>query len=471
MYNKVGRKILISCPLTHETMKHKINLVLLTFLMLMMLAACGQQEAGHSAAEHTGIYTCPMHPEVVQDEPGSCPICGMDLVAQNVQGEAAAHGGEIEIGEDLAFLLEPTNRTVVANIATTSPVQKAAQGSVQLEGIITYDPRRVYTIPARVGGRIEQLAVQYNFQPISRGQKLMELYSPELVTAQKELLYLVQAAPEDTQLIESAKQRLLLLGATQEQVNRLIRSGEPSYTFPIYSPHQGYVIGLNTSPPGATPAAAPARTAAAGGGGGMAGMGGTGNASPSSAGAGMASQTGETLQLREGMYVSPGQTLLRIVNAEQLWAEFNLPASTLGAIEEGSPVEISFPQLPGEQLQAQVDFIQPFYEAAENFAKLRVYISGQQSAARVGQLVSGQIRFTTPPSLWVPKAAVLDVGTQSVAFVQQGGAFRPVAVRTGLSQEGQTQILEGLQQSDRIAVNAQFMVDSESFIRVNRQNP
>ncbi len=442
-------------------MKLKLNIYLLLIPVLLFLGGCGNRDKDQVVHEHAAgetTYTCPMHPQVVQQEPGSCPICGMDLVPQ------AAHTDSIEVTEDLSFLLEPTNRTVIASIATTSPVIESVETSVKMEGIITYDPRRVYSIPARVGGRIEQLYVKYNYQPISKGQKLMEVYSPELVTAQKELLYLVQLAPEDTQLIESARQRLLLLGATQEQVNRLIRTGEASYTFALYSPYDGYAIGLNTTPPTAGAGALQTRSTPAAGG--MRGMGG-GAGTAATPGATTAGTAGEEIQLREGMYVAAGQSLLRVVNTEQLWAEFNIPAGYVSSIAKGAPVDITFPGLPDERLEAQVDFFQPYYEAGENFARLRVYLPGAQNAAMVGQLVSGRARYTTPHSLWVPREAVIDVGTRSVAFVKQGAVFRPVAVSTGITDNGKTQILEGLQQSDVIAGNAQFMVDSESFIRVN----
>ncbi|GAB3810726.1 hypothetical protein GCM10028895_00210 [Pontibacter rugosus] len=392
-------------------MKRYLNILLL--LLLTAFSACSEQahEHGEAAAETT--YTCPMHPQIVQDEPGTCPICHMDLVAQTTHGEA------IEITEDLAFLLQPTNETVVANISTIKPEEKAVPATVEMEGIITYDERRIYSIPSRVGGRIEKLFVKYNYQPINKGQKLMEVYSPELVTAQKELLYLVQSAPEDKALIEAAKQRLRLLGATDAQLNRLIRTSEASYTFGIYSPYDGYVIGFNTTAPSATPSSVPVTAPGAGG------MG-TGNTNPGMAGAGAATPAaGSELQLREGMYITTGQPLLRVVNPNQLWAEFNIPAGEVTSIAKGAPVQITFPALPGEKLEAQVDFLQPFYEAGENFAKVRVYLPGQQQLARVGQLVSGTASYTTAPALWVPREAVLDLGTTSVAFKQVRGAFKP----------------------------------------------
>ncbi|MBF9252207.1 efflux RND transporter periplasmic adaptor subunit [Pontibacter sp. 172403-2] len=445
-------------------MKKKLRnsvLYLLAFLMLITLGACNDKEEQHAEGEAT-TYTCPMHPQIVRDEPGTCPICGMDLVPVSQPGS----GEEAAITEDLAFLLEPTNSSVVSDVATTKPKQKTVQATVEMEGVITYDPRKVYTVPARVGGRIEQLYVKYNFQPISKGQKLMEIYSPELITAQQELLYLVQSAPDDKQLIEAAKQKLRLLGATDAQINRLIRTGEASYTFAIYSPYDGYVIGLNTAAPAATPGMA-AAAAPAPAGGGMGGMGGGSSAGAAPA-APAAPAAGQDIQLREGMYVSTGQPLLRVVNPEQLWAEFNIPAGQVSAVAKGTAVHITFPQLPGKKLEAKVDFLQPFYQEGENFAKVRVYLPGQQRLARVGQLVSAQASYTTAPSLWVPKAAVLDIGTRSVAFKKLNGVFEPVAVTAGTTEGDQTQILEGLAQGDVIAGNAQFLVDSESFIKINK---
>ncbi|MEJ8804085.1 efflux RND transporter periplasmic adaptor subunit [Pontibacter sp. H249] len=431
---------------------------LLALLVVITLGACSHDETEHAGGDTE--YTCPMHPQIVQNEPGTCPICGMDLVPKS------GHGTEIKITEDLAFLLRPTNSTVVSSVATTKPQEKTVQATVQMEGIITYDPRRIYTVPARVGGRIEKLYVRYNFQPIRKGQKLMEVYSPELITAQKELLYLVQSAPEDKQLIEAAKQKLLLLGATDAQVSRLIRTGEESYTFALYSPYDGYVIGLNAAAPSATPSTATGAAVSAGGG--MDAMGGGNGAGAGASPSATPTAAAEDIQLREGMYVSTGQPLLRVVNPDQLWAEFNVPAAQVSALAKGAPVQVTFPQLPGERLEAKVDFLQPFYEEGESFAKVRVYLPGQQKLAMVGQLVTARASYTTAPALWVPKAAVLDMGTRSVAFKKVNGVFEPVPVTAGITEGNQTQVVEGLQQNDVVAANAQFLVDSESFIKVNK---
>ena len=437
-------------------MKRYLNIL---FLMLALVMAPGCSEQGHEHAAGTTEYTCPMHPQIVQDKPGICPICNMDLVAKS------GHSEGIEITQDLAFLLRPTNSTVVTSIGTTRPEQKSVPATVRLDGIITYDPRRVYNVPSRIGGRVEQLFVKYNFQPVRKGQKLLELYSPDLITAQQELLYLVQTAPEDHQLQEAAKQKLRLLGATNSQIRQLIRTGKASYSFALYSPYDGYVIGLNTTAPTATPSA-PAGTSLPAGGG-MDGMGGSAGATPTAASPTPMAANSD-IQLREGMYVTAGQPLVRVVNTQQLWAEFNVPASQVTMLSKGTPVQITFPQLPGEQLSAQVDFRQPYYQEGENFARIRVYLPGNAKGALVGQLVSAQATHTTGTALWVPQEAVLDLGTQSVAFRKVDGVFEPVAVTLGVKTGKLTQVRSGLQPGQVIAANAQFLVDSESFIKVSK---
>ncbi|WP_026461350.1 efflux RND transporter periplasmic adaptor subunit [Adhaeribacter aquaticus] len=406
-------------------------------------------------------YTCPMHPQIVRNEPGSCPICGMNLVAKQTADAPAP-----AVSSDLNYLLQPANQTVVSRIKTTQPVQKQVTSEITMSGIVTYDTRRQFIIPARYGGRIEKLYVQFNYQPVRKGQKLYDIYSPELVTAQKELLYLVKNDPTNTTLINGAKQKLQLLGATSGQVNQLIRTGRETYTFSVFSPYTGYVLdpAVTAAP---VPAAAPA--ASASGGDGMNGMGGTGGSTGQSNGI-ASTAPGNGFAIREGMYVTTGQALLKVIDATQVWAQFNVASNQAGQLKTGTPIAVTFNQSPAESVSSQVLLIEPVYEAGENFARVRASLPSQNKSTLIGQLITGKATYSTGTALWAPKEAVLDLGTQSVAFLKIKGAFKPISVQVGGRADGLVEIVSGLKNQDVIAANAQFLIDSESFIRVAENN-
>ncbi|RNI31805.1 efflux RND transporter periplasmic adaptor subunit [Rufibacter immobilis] len=437
---------------------------LIGFLILLLpfsLTACKDKAEGEAA--HAMEYTCPMHPQIVQDKPGSCPICGMDLVAkQSASAPAAA------VSTDLNYLLQPANEIVVSSIRTTQPMQKQVENEVTLSGVVTYDTRRQYVIPARFGGRIEKLYVQFNYQPVRKGQKLYDIYSPELVTAQKELLYLLKNDPGNTALISGARQKLRLLGATEGQINQVARSGKESYTFSVYSPYNGYVLDpAVTVAPTASPVPA---TASSGSGDGMGGMGGGSASGTVASGPASPITNSQGFAVREGMYVTTGQSLLKVIDASQVWAEFNVASNVASQLKRGTPLSISFNQLPDETIQSSVHLVEPVYAAGENFAQVRALLPARGNPILIGQVITGRTTYSTGFSLWVPKEAVLDLGTQSVAFLKVNGVFKPTSVRVGQRADGQAEIVSGLKAEDVIAANAQFLVDSESFIRVADTN-
>ncbi len=420
----------------------------------------------HNHGAEAVQYTCPMHPQIVQDAPGSCPICGMDLV----QKHPAGGGDSMAVTADLKALLKPTNSVVVANIGTVEPVRRSEPLTVNANGIITYDTRRLYTIPARFGGRIEKLYVRYNFQPIRKGQKLLELYSPDIVTAQRELVYLLESDANNAPLIAAAKQKLRLLGVMDGQIATLVNTHKPSYSLAVFSPYDGYVVEATTPAP-----AAPSQTGVAQSGSGMNGGGmgtnaaGSGTdeitfAQPAPAAGGMAGTS--PLLLREGQYVSTGQTLFRVVNGSRLWAEFRLYARDAAGIKVGDPLTISFDQTGQPPRPARVSLVVPFLENGARFTTIRAYLSGS-NRIRVGQLAHADIRRPATEGLWLPAAAVLDLGNEQVAFLQTGnGIFQPVRVQTGPQVGGQIAITGGLTADQSVARDAQFLIDSESFVNV-----
>lgn len=446
---------------------------LLTVLVLFMLAGCrtgsdnkdasatghrNSEPLGHDHASAIDEYTCPMHPQIVQDKPGSCPICGMDLVKK-----AAVSGDSLVVDASLKALLQPTNSMVVAGIKTVRPERRSQPVTVQTNGIITYDTRQLYTIPARFSGRIEKMYIRFAYQPVRKGQKLLELYSPDIITAQRELIYLLESDPENSTLISGAKQKLWLLGITEGQLADLIRTRKPSYSLAVYSPYDGYVVETTTAP---TTAPSPGAATASGGMGSGGMRSGTDEAtfSSSPSAATPPDNASGALLLREGQYIQAGQTLFRIVNPNLLWAEFRLYARDADGVKPGDALTITFDQTGQPARSARVSFVIPFMEGPTRFVTVRAYLpSGQRE--RVGQLARAILRRPATDGLWLPATAVLDLGDQQVAFVQkEKGVFQPIRVQTGAHSGNWIAITGGLTEDQDVAQNGQFLIDSESFV-------
>ncbi|MBN8651526.1 MAG: efflux RND transporter periplasmic adaptor subunit [Cytophagales bacterium] len=413
-------------------------------LTLLLVSACSPDKQ----AENADTYICPMHPTVVSDRPSTCPVCGMDLVRKARAGE------EVEITEDLARLIKSPNEVVIASIKTVKAEYKSLAVTVQAQGVVTYDTRYVYNIPTRIGGRLEKVYLKYAFQPVRKGQKVADIYSPELLTAQRELLYLTENDKSNEELIRSAKSKLLLLGASEKQVDEIMARKEPVYTFSIFSGYDGYIISDNQQAPAMVTASSPA-TSSMGGGMGDAGMGST----PQTAAPSTPQPNAELI--REGGYVTTGQPLFKVVNTSALRVELNLALAQAGSVKAGDKILLDLGN--GKTEEAKVDFVQPFFSEGEEFIKVRVYV--RNTELRIGQLVSATLQFQTSEALWLPKEAILDLGVEKIAFVKERGVFKPKKIITGIRFNGSIEVKQGLASSDEVASNAQYMVDSESFIK------
>jgi multidrug efflux pump subunit AcrA (membrane-fusion protein) len=428
----------------------------ISIFLLLLFTACSSPENHDHVDADTPTYTCPMHPTVVSDKPGTCPVCGMDLVRKARPGET------VEITEDLSKLLKSPNETIVASVKTVKGQYKAVPVTVNAQGVVTYDTRNIYTVPARVGGRLERIYFKYEFQPVSKGQKIAEIYSPELITAQREMIFLLEHDPENKSLIDAARRKLELLGMTNRQIDDLSRTKEAGTTISVYSPHSGYVITGQQAP--TAPAAMPSGQQA---GGGMSdGMGASrSSGSTTTPQQPQGSSSPGASMVREGDYVAAGETLFTVVNANALRIELNLPGSYTGAVKKGSKVQLDLGT--GNTAVATVDFIQPFFGEGQEFMKVRVYTNKTEDL-HIGHLVNATIHLESRESLWIPKEAVVDLGTQKVVFVKERGVLKPKRVSTGITTEGMIEITSGLASSEEIAANAQYLVDSESFIRIGK---
>jgi Cu(I)/Ag(I) efflux system membrane fusion protein len=391
--------------------------------------------------------------------------------------DPATTSGHLPVPERLDLLRSSPNRVIVSSVATVRPQWLSRARDIEASGVVTYDTRRLYTIAARFGGRIERLYVRSRLESIRKGQRLLEMYSPEIVTAQRELLYLLDADATNVSLIAGAEQKLRFLGVTDAQIAALRRTRTVSYSLAVFSPYNGYVLdgnGDGTSmsdvPVPATNMVTPSTSDAMGGGmdGGVATQADPSSAMPSAAARRMvATRNNESipLLLREGQYVRPGEPLFRVVDASRLWIELSISTHDARGIQSGARVTLIEDE-GGVSREATVDFVAPLYDANHEHASVRVTVSGSP-AMRVGQIIRGVIHQPARAALWLPASAVLDLGDRQVVFrkdANERNAFRPVTVAIGERAGDMIAIHRGVSPEDEVAKDAQFLVDSESFI-------
>lgn len=403
---------------------------------------CGMQlvlvsEEEHSHAGNKDTYTCPMPEDsVFSDKPGTCPKCGMDLMKVEAEGKQM---GEIT----LDALLKPSNQFVVSNIPVTAismqefPVEWEAFGSVE------YDTRSVGTISSRVAGRIEKLYVRHRYQKVQKGQKLLDVYSPELLTAQQDLLFLLKNDPDNISFIQSAKEKLMLLGMSNDQVQGVIRSGKAMMTITVFSPYSGHVHEA-----GGMVQTMPSNT------GGM--------AAP-------ATLTTQELPIKEGMYLQRGQGIFSIYNPAKAWALLNVYGENLTLVKTGQRVRVVPESAPGKDFRASVNFIEPFYRKNSKALTVRVYFDNSHLQLPIGSQVKASIFGDYFNGQWLPQESVLSLGLDKVVFVRAEGGFKARKVIAGRMYGKWIEINSGLTTADSVAANAQYLMDSESFVKVKDQ--
>ena len=363
-----------------------------------------------TASEKQTLWTCSMHPQIRQHEPGNCPICGMELIPVNeVNVEKSGSENVVVMTESAMKLAEVQTYIVKKGI----PVKL-----VYLPGKILPDERNIAVLTARFGGRIEKLYVNYTGQYVRKGEKLASLYSPELNTAKQELLDAAAHKKENPSFYKATRKKLKLWELTAKQIDAFEKNETPSPYFDILSPVSGTVVRKDVA---------------------------------------------------VGDYLKEGSALFGVVDLSQVWIEFDAYQSDLPWIKKGDEISFTTQAFPGKSFSGKVSFIDPFIDSYTRVAKVRVEMDNPGMKFKPGMFVSGvlksKIAGKTKPLL-IPKTSVLWTGKRSVVYVKipDGKSTSFVYREISLGAEaGDFYIVEsGLHQGEEIASNGVFRIDASA---------
>ena len=395
---------------------------MLTWLLLTLsvLWGCGSH-ADHSEATEQApqtLWTCPMHPEILREEFGSCPICGMDLVERSGEPEAghADHSGhEGHSGGEAVHI----DAHVVQNMGVRTQRLEPTTLSRHLRvlGEVEVGEDELSVVSLRVSGWVEKVYVERTGDPVKVGQRLFELYSPELVAAQEEYLLAIRTQGADSQLARSAQRRIELWGIAAQDLQRVAKAGEPSRTLPIRAPGAGFVL---------------------------------------------------SKAVVEGASVQAGQELYRIGDLQSIWVTAEVYEFEAPWIEVGQPAELSLSYAPGTTLQGSVAYVYPTLDPLSRTLRVRLEFENPGVRLKPGMFATVDIQAQQAQEvLAVPGEAILRSGNRDIVFVQAAaGTFEPREVGLGLQGDGRmTEIRSGLQAGDEIVLSGQFLIDSESQLQ------
>jgi Cu(I)/Ag(I) efflux system membrane fusion protein/cobalt-zinc-cadmium efflux system membrane fusion protein len=424
---------------------------------LRLPAGPAQQEAARHKAETQ--YTCSMHPQVIQDEPGNCPICGMELVpanraVQSAGGEAGDreiaywrapmnpneiydHPGKSAMGMDLIPVYEDQLAGGV-NISIdpvmehnmgirTAPVKEGPLvHTIRTYGHVTYDETRMARVNLRFSGWIETLYVDFTGMEVDTSDPMFDFYSPELITVQQDLLeayrnHQRRPAPNMRRVFESVKNRLQYYDIAESEIEEILQKGTVKQALTIRAPYSGVVTSKNAL---------------------------------------------------AGDYVKAGTTIYEIADLSVVWVEAHIYEYELSGVEKGQPVEMTLPYLPGEKYIGEVAYIYPYLQRKTRDVVVRLEFANP--GRRLKPDMYGDVRIRTTfgeKGIHVPDSAVLRSGERNIVFVQRApGKFTPRQVRLGMPlDDNRMQILKGLAPGERVVTSGQFMLDSESKLREGAQ--
>ena len=378
--------------------------------------------------DHPTLYRCPMHPNIVHDEPGNCPICSMELAA--VRDAAPGSTRPQAVPTDGAVRV---SRSFLQNFAVrTAEVQRGPLTiSVRAVGVLAHDEAKLVSVNTKFAGWIEQARVHNVGETVAQGDVLFEVYSPEVVTTEREYLEAVgyverlreagayrEAVERAESLLAAARERLRNWDISEDQIDALDTLGMASRRVRIRAPASGIVV----------------------------------------------EKSGDSL---EGMRVSPGQTVLKIADHSTLWAKADFDEEALPHVREGSPVSVEVDAFPERRWEGRILFFRSAVNPQTRALTAFVEVANPGLALRpmMDVTVSAQ-HLVSPDAVLVPVESVLHSGERAiVVVVRDGGMFEPRSVALGAVAGDRQQVTAGLAAGERVVVSSQFLIDSESNLR------
>ncbi len=391
----------------------------LLFALTTLIAVGGALPNHHSQASQTHdanqppahrhkiqVYQCPMHPWIKSDQPGDhCTICGMELVAVASDQGAAVDPNLVRLTD---------SQSAVIGVQTSEITRGALNRTLRVSGIIEDDDTRHRILAARVPGRIEKLQVNYVGAEVEAGAPLATVFSPEMLTAQRQYVERIKAGAVATPLSEraSARERLLELGLTEEEIRILEATLKPTAMVNIRAPLSGTVI---------------------------------------------------SRAVYEGQYVKTNDPLFEIGDFSRMWFVFDAYEPDLAWLRLGQTVEVSVPSQPGQVLTATISFIDPSLNEQTHTARVRVTLENPERQLRYRQTAQAVVTVTAPDTLLVPRAAVLQHSGRPIVYLDQGDqGYRAQAIRLGRVGDRQVEVLSGLSAGDRVVTQAALILDSQA---------
>ncbi len=389
-------------------------LVVGVFLGWLLFGGSSKEETDHnhdSVTETNQMWTCSMHPQIMQPEPGDCPICGMDLIP--------AESGSDGLLADQFKLTE--NAMALANIQTTVVGKRNMEGNtIKLSGKIAENEEANAVQVSYFSGRIERLNVSFTGEEVRKGQLLATIYSPELYAAQQELITAASLKESQPALYKAVRNKLKLWKLSESQINQIEETGKVKENFPVYATVSGTVT--------------------------------------------------EKL-VEQGDYVKQGQPLLKIANLNTVWGNFDVYENQIERFKKGQEVLITTNAYPNKEFKGEVDFIDPILNTRTRTVTLRVVLTNKDDIFKPGMFVTANIEGSTANNdevLTIPASAVLWTGERSVVYLktsQDQPVFEMREIKLGNKMGNEYEVLEGLFAGNEIVTNGTFTVDAAAQLQ------